>query len=63
MSKQTLREGPMGKETISERVPTLSGSLSGKRSGPSPVYAYSISHLFGFVKGISEKSLGFLKVF
>lgn len=30
MSKQTLREGPMGKETTGERVPTLSGNLSGK---------------------------------
>ena len=31
--------------------------------GPSPVYAYSIAHLVDFVKGVSEKSLGFLKVF
>ena len=28
MSKQALREGPMGKETIGERVPTLSGRWS-----------------------------------
>ena len=34
MSKQTLREGPMGKETIGERVPTLSNNLSGKWSVP-----------------------------
>ena len=32
MSKQTLREGPMGKETTGERIQTLSGSLSGKWS-------------------------------
>ena len=30
MSKQTLREGPMGKETTGERIQTLSGNLSGK---------------------------------
>lgn len=29
--------------------------------GPSPVYAYSIAHLFGFVKGFPEKSLGFFR--
>ena len=28
MSKQTLREGPMGKETTGERIQTLSGRLS-----------------------------------
>ena len=32
MSKQTLREGPMGKETTGERIQTLSGNLSGKWS-------------------------------
>ena len=33
MSKQSVREGPMGKEKPSARKPTtLSGSLSGKRS-------------------------------
>ena len=31
------------------------------RRVPSPVYAYSITHLFGFVKGFSEKSLGFFE--
>lgn len=31
--------------------------------GPSPVYAYSIAHLFGFVKRFFGKSLRFLKVF
>lgn len=30
MSKQALREGPMGKETIGEREQTLSDNLSGK---------------------------------
>lgn len=30
MSKQTLREGPMGKETTGERIQTLSDNLSGK---------------------------------
>ena len=30
MSKQTLREGPMGKEATGERIQTLSGNLSGK---------------------------------
>ena len=36
MSKQTLREGPMGKvvKTIGEREQTLSRSLSGKWSAP-----------------------------
>lgn len=28
MSKQTLREGPMGKETTGERIQTLSGKWS-----------------------------------
>lgn len=36
MSKQTLREGPMGKvvKTIGEMAQTLSRSLSGKWSAP-----------------------------
>ena len=36
MSKQTLREGPMGKvvKTIGERAQTLSDNLSGKWSHP-----------------------------
>ena len=64
MSKQTLREGPMGKETTGERIQTLSGSLSGKRSGSSPVYAYSIAQQICFVKGFLKKSLRFFeKVF
>ena len=54
MSKQTLREGPMGKETTGERIQTLSNNLSGKRSGTSPVYAYSITHLSAIVKGFSK---------
>ena len=60
MSKQALREGPMGKETIGERG---NARLCVSGACPLPVYAYSIAHLFGFVKGFSEKSLGFLKVF
>ena len=54
MSKQTLREGPMGKETTGEIIQTLSGSLSGKRSGSSPVYAYIIAHLSAIVKRFSK---------
>ena len=36
MSKQTLREGPVGKvvKTIGEREQTLSDNLSGKWSAP-----------------------------
>lgn len=60
MSKQALREGPMGKEN--HRREGRCAALCVRR-GPSPVYAYSIAHLFGFVKGFPEKSLGFLKVF
>lgn len=56
MSKQTLREGPIGKETTGERSTTLSDNLSGKRSSTSPVYAYSIAQQIRFVKG-------FLKLF
>ena len=52
IGKQTLREGPVGKETTGERIQTLSGSLSGKRSGSSPVYAYSITHLSAIVKRV-----------
>ena len=62
-SKQTLREGPVGKETTGERIQTLSGSLSGKRSGPSPVYAYIITHLSAIVKRFLEKSLRFFESF
>ena len=45
----------MGKETTGERIQTLSGNLSGKRSEFSPVYAYSIAQPFVFVKWFLEK--------
>ena len=53
MSKQTLREGPMGKETTGERVPTLnSRSLSCLR--------LQYSTLFWFCQEVFQN---FLKVF